>query len=241
LALARHDLRNRYRGSVLGPFWLTVSTAVTVAGIGLLYASLFRLPLFEYLPHLLTSLFLWNLLNQAVTEGCQSFIWSEGIIRQMRLPLSVHALRVVVRNALVAAHSLPLVLVVAFWLGGAPGWGVLLAVPGLLLILLNGFLAALLLGMVCARFRDVAQIVASTLQLLFFLTPIIWRPEMLGSAAPWLLLNPAHVLIEVVRAPLLGAGLPATAALAALGWTGLGAGLTLWFFSRFRARLPFWV
>ena len=38
-ALARLDLRNRYRGSVIGPFWVTLSTAAMLVGLGLLYKN----------------------------------------------------------------------------------------------------------------------------------------------------------------------------------------------------------
>ena len=82
-ALARLDIRNRYRGSVLGPFWLTLSTAVMVVGLGLLYSSLFKMALADYLPFLAVSLIVWNTINQIVTDACTSLTSAEGIIRQM--------------------------------------------------------------------------------------------------------------------------------------------------------------
>src|SRR3712207_5332078 len=111
-ALARLDIRNRYRGSVLGPFWLSLSTAIMVVALGLLYATLFALPVSEYLPYLAVSLIVWNLVSQVVTEGCTSLTSSEGVIRQLTLPYTVHALRCVLRNVAAAAHSLPLIVAV---------------------------------------------------------------------------------------------------------------------------------
>jgi lipopolysaccharide transport system permease protein len=241
LALARLDIRNRYRGSVLGPFWLTVSTAVMMTTIGLLYSTLFNLPLADYLPYLAVSLLVWNMLNQIVTDAGNSLIVSEGVIRQVPLPYIVHVMRFVLRNAIVAAHSLPLIPAVFLVFGVVPGWEALLAIPGLALLFLNAFAGGLFLGMVCARFRDIQQIVASLMQLAFFLTPVIWKPELLGERQALLPLNPFFVLIETVRGPLLAGGASWLVWLAALAYTAAACALAFAFFVRFRARIAFWV
>ena len=240
-ALARLDIRNRYRGSVLGPFWLTVSTAIMVVGLGLLYSTLFKLPLASYLPFLAVSLLVWTTINQIVTDACSSLIASEGIIRQMPLPYTVHALRCVFRNIVIAGHSLPLILVVFAVCGLLPGPEALLAIPGLLLITLNAFAAALFLGMLCARFRDIAQIVASAMQFFFFLSPVLWKPELLGSRAVFLPLNPFYVLMETVRGPLVEGGASLLIWGCAILYTAALCGIALAFFVRFRGRIAFWV
>lgn len=240
-ALARLDLRNRYRGSVLGPFWLTISTAVMIVGIGLLYSTLFNLRLKEYLPFLAVSLLVWNLIAQTVTDACTSFIASEGIIRQMPLPYTVHVLRFVLRNIIVAAHSLPLILVVFVVCGVYPGAEALLAIPGLMLLALNACAIGLILGMVCARFRDVPQIVVSVMQFAFFLSPVLWRPELLGPSQVWLPFNPFYILMETVRGPLVTGGAAWTVWVAALAYTGLACTIAVGFFVRFRGRIAFWI
>lgn len=240
-ALARLDIRNRYRGSVLGPFWLTVSTAVMVIGLGLLYSTLFKLPLASYLPFLAVSLLVWTTINQIVMDACSSLISAEGIIRQVPLPYTVHALRCVFRNVVIAAHSLPLILVVFAVCGLLPGPEALLAIPGLALITLNAFAAALFLGMICARFRDIAQIVASAMQFFFFLSPVLWKPELLGPRQVYLPLNPFYVLIETVRGPLVEGGATALIWACAVFYTAAFCGIALAFFIRFRGRIAFWV
>ncbi|MBW8270323.1 ABC transporter permease [Caldovatus aquaticus] len=241
-ALAWLDLRNRYRGSVLGPLWLTLSTAVMLGALGWLYAALFRMPVGEYLPWLAVSLILWNVIATAVGEACACLTGAEAVIRQLPLPHSVHALRCVMRNALVAAHNLPLIAVVFLIFGVAPGWGALLVLPGLGLIALNAFAAALLLGMLCARFRDIGPIVGSVMQIAFFVTPVIWKPELLDPRLRLLLpLNPFHAVMETVRAPLLEGGGSPWAWLAALLWTAAHGAVAFAFFARFRGRIAFWV
>ena len=240
-ALAWLDIRNRYRGSVLGPFWLTLSTGVMLLGIGITYSTLFKLSLVEYLPHLAVSLVVWNFISQMVTEATTSFVQSEAIIRQMPLPYTIHALRCMLRNLLIGAHNLPLILLVFVACGTYPGWEVLLAIPGLMLIALNGFALALLLGMICARFRDIGPIVGSVMQLFFFLTPIIWKPQLLGEWAVLLPFNPFYVILETVRGPLIEGGGTLIAWLAALFYTSVNVVVAAVFLVRFRSRVAFWV
>ena len=239
--LAAMDILERYRGSVLGPFWLTLSTLVLIAALGVVYSRLFGLELAVYLPWLATSLVLWTLINATVQEGCAAFSGQEGLIRSVRLPQGVHVARVVLRNVMVFAHNLPIV-VATLWIFGAElTLATLLILPGLLVLLLLLFAVVLGLALVCARFRDIPPVVGSALQVLFFVTPIMWQPSLLGDAAAWLWLNPLHPVLEILREPLLGRT-PSVAAWlvsgvwALLAWVGAFA-----LFARYRARIAFWV
>jgi len=240
-ALAWLDIRNRYRGSVLGPFWLSLSTAVMLLGIGVLYSVLLRTDIGAYLPYLAVSLICWNMLAQTVTDACGALTGSEAIIRQVRLPFTVHIMRCVLRNAIVAAHNLPLIAIVLLIFRVTPGWSILLLPLGLGLLALNAFAASMFLGMICARFRDVAQIVASVIQIFFFLSPILWKPETLREYAWTVMLNPFYLLMETVRAPLIeDGGSPAIWALA-IAVTAASVLASFAFFVRFRSRIAFWV
>ncbi|NKC33372.1 ABC transporter permease [Falsiroseomonas selenitidurans] len=239
--LAWLDIRNRYRGSVLGPFWLTLSTGAMLLGLGLLYSALFKMSLREYLPHLAVSLVIWNAISQMVNDATTSLTASEGIIRQLPLPYTVHALRCVMRNAIIAAHNFPLILVVFLVCGHLPGPEAILAIPGFALIAVNSVAAALFLGMLCARFRDIGPIVGSTMQLAFFLTPILWKPRLLGDWEAWMPFNPFYAILETVRGPLVENGGPPLAWLAAIVYTVLTVTVAAVFFVRFRGRVAFWV
>lgn len=237
------DIRLRYRGSVLGPFWLTLSTAVMVAAMGVLYSALFNMDLHEYLPFLALSLVLWNSYLMAIVgDACSCFLQAEGLIRSMRMPFMLHAIRTVVRNVLVLAHNV--VVIVAVWaiFDTWPSWEGLLAVPGLLLWLVDSVALCLLLGTFCARFRDIPPIVGSIMQIAFFVTPIIWKPNLLqASSAAWLPLNPFYSLLEIVRAPLLQEVATAVTWASALGYSAALCLASWLVFVRLRGRLAFWV
>ena len=238
--LGWQDVRQRYRRSTLGPFWLTISMGALVGGLGVLYAGLFRMDVADYLPFVAAGLIIWGLLSGLITEGCAAFIGAEGIIKQVNLPLSVHVYRVVWRNLIVFAHNVAIYVAAAVIFSIQPGWTGLLVLPGLALLCLNGVWMGLLFGLVSARFRDVPQIVASVVQVAFFLTPIIWKPELLPDRAFLLDLNPFFHLVELVRAPSLGQAPGLVSWLAAAGITLGGWLVTLLMYRRYRWRIAYW-
>ncbi len=241
LTLGWLDIKLRYRGSLLGPFWLTISTAVWIGAMGTLYSVLFHMNLRGYLPFLALSLVLWTALGGLVGDACNTFLQSEATIRSMRMPYFVHAIRVVVRTVIALAHNIPVILVVFTLFGTWPGWAAFWCLPGLLLWTVDAFAACLALGTLCARFRDIPPIVASVMQIAFFVTPIMWRPEQLAGHAWWLKLNPFNDLLEVVRQPLLGVT-PSGHMWMAAGLYSLAFCAFTWLlFMRVRSRLAFWM
>ena len=239
--LGWQDIRRRYRRSLIGPFWLTISMGVLVGALGTLYGVLLRVELADYVPFLALGFIVWALISGVITEGCTAFVGAEGIIRQVGLPLSVHVYRLLWRNFLIFCHNSVVFVIVAAIFGVWPGWAGLLAVPGLALLCLNGIWAGLLLGIICARFRDVPPIASSVVRILFFVTPIIWMPELMPGRAFVLELNPFYHLVEVVRAPLLGKVPELGSWLVVLGVTVAGGLVAFEFFRRYRWRVAYWV
>ncbi len=241
VTLAIQDVRQRYRRSKLGPFWITLSMAIMVLALGVLYGQIFGQELKDYLPFLAAGFVVWNLIASLINEGCQAFILAEGMIRQLNAPLSIYVYRILASASIALFHNIWVYLAVAFWFGVKLDWVLLWVVPALLIILINGFWAALFFGVLSARFRDVPLIIGSLMQLLFFITPVIWKPEMLPGRALWLQLNPFHHLVEIMRAPLLGQ-LPGLAnwlfvILITLG----GLALAALFYSAYRWRIAYWI
>ena len=198
------DIRLRYRGSILGPFWLTISTGVMIGALGLLYSTLFKLSLQDYLPFLALSQILWSFLASLVAESCTVFTESETVIRSMRMPFFVFSFRTLTRNVLVLAHNLLVIVIVFAVFRQVPGWTALEIIPAAVIWIVDALAMTLLLGAFCARFRDILPIVGSIMQIAFFITPVIWKPEQLGPAIIYLPLNPFFDMLEILRAPLLG-------------------------------------
>jgi ABC-type polysaccharide/polyol phosphate export permease len=239
--LAHHDLRLRYRGSILGPFWQTITTGVMIGAMGFIYAELFHTPLEDYLPLLAAGLVFWQFTSGMITEGCTTFYSVQGLIQQVRLPYSLHAYRLVYRNVLILLHNFVIIPIVFAIFPPPIAWPQVLEIgPGLVLILLNGVWVSILLGMISARFRDVPPIVASAVQVVFFITPIFWPAAALGPNR-WLAeFNPIYAAIDVMRAPLLGQPTERYSWLILAMVTMLGCVGTFAFFARFRTRIAYW-
>jgi len=242
LLLGMNDIRQRYRRSRLGQFWITLAMATTIVSLGLLYAYLFHQPLGEYLPYLGTSFVVWGLLSSIVSDACMVFIGAEGFLRQVPMAKSVFVHRMLVRNVVIFVHNM-LILPPLFIIFGVPaGWSLLMALLGIGMILLNGIWIGLFLGTICARFRDMPQIIASVMQVAYFLTPVIWRRTQLPVEKRWISdLNPFQSFLNIVRDPLLGYPPPLIAWKVAGLVTVLGFTAAILFFARFRSRIVYWL
>lgn len=207
--LAHIDLKNRYRGSILGPFWLTLATGVLIGGIGLLYGGLFGHPLALYLPFVAVSIVIWTFMAATLTEAAGLFLGEGIVLKQLPVPASLFITRLLYRNILVLAHNAIIVAVVL--IAFPQNWtaSFFLLPVGFVLIVANLWWLSVVISIASARFRDIPPIVASLLQILFFVSPVIWRKEDLPRHAYLADINPFYHLIEILRAPLMGSEIPA--------------------------------
>ncbi|HVZ07522.1 ABC transporter permease [Rhodopila sp.] len=241
LTLGWLDVRLRYRGSALGPFWLTISTGVMVGALGVLYSKLFKMDLESYLPFLALSQVLWGFLAALVSEACTTFTEAETVIRSVRMPLFVFSIRTLIRNLITLAHNIVVIVLVFAYFLIWPGADALLALPGLAVWVIDALALTLLLGAFCARFRDIQPIVNSIMQIAFFVSPVIWKPEQLGAGAAKLFLNPFYCLLEIVRAPLLGQPIALRVWAATIVYSLVLCVISWAFFVRARSRVSFWI
>ncbi|WP_429041486.1 ABC transporter permease [Bradyrhizobium elkanii] len=239
--LGWNDIRQRYRRSLLGPFWLTASMAIMVVSLGVLYAQLFNTPIDDFLPFLCVGLLVWNLISSFITEAGTLFTGAESYIKQIRLPYSVYVYRSSWSKLVIFAHNFVIYFGVIAYFRIWPGATALLAIPGLILVIFNGALANLCIGIISARYRDVPQVINSAIQIVFFVTPIFWKPELLKSKTYITDFNPFFHLLEIVRAPLLGTIPTEQNYLAVLLITLINVVVAAAFFARYRARIAYWV
>ena len=247
--LGWQDIRQRYRRSVLGPIWITISMAVTAVALGVLYAGLFGNPLDKQLPYILVGFIVWAFISGCILEGADVFIKNEGLIKHLPAPISVHVYRLVWRQTLLFGHNLFVYVVMLFIWPQPLGWSSLLALPAFALLALNGAWVALLFGMASSRFRDLNPIIGSVVQLMFFLTPIVWiYADFLNSPNPAIAerarlaeFNPFLHFIEIIRRPLLGQDQFLRHWIVVLVITVVGWALTLIVVRRYRSRVSYWV
>jgi ABC-2 type transport system permease protein len=259
--LGWQDIKQRYRRSVIGPLWITLSMAVTALGLGLLYSQLMGAEISAFLPYITAGFVVWNFILGCITEGTETFIANEGLIKHLPAPLTVYALRTVWRLALMFLHNLlvyAVVLAVFFGTLDHPyeitkggtlqpglGWSMLLAIPAFALVALNGVWVTLLFGIISTRYRDIPQVISALVNLLFFMTPIVWSTDVLEKFAPGRAFiaefNPLYHFVQIVRSPMIGATQSWHHWAVVGAFTVVGWALALVALRNYRARVSYWV
>ena len=236
-SLAMHDVGSRYRGSVLGPFWITLSMGLMVLGIGFLYANLFAISLHVFLPYVALGIVFFAVMTGTINEGCDTFVQAASMLSQTSLPMFTFLWRTVIRNLINLAHHLVIVVGMLVVYGYWKTANVPLALLGLVLMVANVSWLSMLAAIASARFRDIPQIVISVMQFAIFMTPVFWRPGKFGDYKAFLDFNPFYHLLEAVRAPLLGTPVGTHSyviggTMAVVGWM-----ITFFIFARTRRRI----
>lgn len=239
--LGWNEILQRYRRSMLGPFWLTASMAIMVVTLGILYSELFKQDISSFMPFFCVGLLIWGFVSSILNEAGGLFCSNELFIKQIRLPYTLYVWKFVWSRAIIFAHNFVIYLGLLAYFRLWPGLPAVFAVFGFALILANGLMVSTYLGMISARFRDVPQIVTSATQVTFFLTPVLWKPELLGHHRYFADLNPFYHLIEIVRAPLLGQWPSAVTIFTVVAITCLNAIIAAAIFMNFRSRIAYWV
>ncbi len=235
------EIRQRYARSKLGPFWLTISMGILVGTMGVVYGTLFGQNLSEYLPRLAIGIVVWNLFSSIVIECSNVYISSHSYIKQIPAPKLIYVFQVIWRNLAIFLHNSVIVVLVLFLFDIKNFQLALISIFSLLLLIINAAWIGAIFGIISARFRDFPQIVNSSLQVLFYITPIIFERRMLGSFDWIAKYNPLAHLIDLTREPLMGVlpGLESwfvVMTMATVGWS-----LLLYFIGKYGNRIPFWV
>lgn len=242
LMLSWQDIRLRYRRSTLGPFWITISMAVTIGMTGFLYGSLFHFRLKEYFPSFASGMLIWSFISALINEGSHIFSDAEHFLKQIKLPFSAFIFRSVSKNFIIFLHNIVIFIPIIFIFHLKINAYTLMALVGLCLILVNAFTIGLILAIIGTRYRDISQVITSLTQVIFFLTPIIWVPAMLPQKYQFAVyLNPIAQFLEIVRNPLLGIPPSIYALSVTITLTIVSAVLAFFIFARFRARIAYWL
>ena len=241
LTLGWLDIKQRYRRSALGPWWITLSLGITVLTMGVLYAKLFKQDIHSYLPFLAIGMVFWNLVSALITESSTVFIAAEGIIKQLPMSFGIHVLRMIWRNVIIFFHNMLVVFGVLLFFGIRPGPSLLLFPLVVILVMANGYWVGILVGILGTRFRDIAQIIASVVQILFFLTPVMWTPASLTHKVWIMEYNPLYHVLAIARNSLTGGAISYASYGVVFGMTFLGWILAFRFLVRYRSRIPYWL
>lgn len=240
--LGASDVASRYRRSILGQFWLTLSNALLIVAIGFVWANIWKQPLAEFLPYLAAGHVFWLLMTTSLTDASTTFATSASYMKELNLPRSTYLLANIVKHLVILGHNIVIVPAVFIVFGIWPSATTFLVIPALLLTVATLLAASFWLGVAGLRFRDVPGIVGSLMMVLFFLTPVIWRQELIDPhLREWLVINPFHVFLELLRAPLLGQTPKPEYWLIGLAIFAFNAAVGFLVFAKWRRWITFWL
>ena len=242
LFLALEDIRRQYRRTIVGPLWITVSNAVLIGAFAVIWAQLFGQPLRRYLEYVALGHILYAFMNSSVIELASTFTSSEGYLRQLKCPKFGFVIRVVARNLVTLVHNVPILVGVYLFSTDLTATLWAFGVLGFALVCINLCFVGFVVGAIAVRFRDVPMILASCMQVGFFLTPVIWRTDALSpEAAFYISFNPLAVALSLMRDPWLGVVPPVSAYIYACIWTLVSLTVFILVGSRVRDRIVYWL
>jgi lipopolysaccharide transport system permease protein len=241
LYMAIQDIRLRYRRSMIGPWWVTISTGVMVMMLGFLWSHIFGSDLENYLPFFAVGFVVWGWMSSQMLDAAGGFFQFQGVIKQVKLPFPIFTLRLNVRQCIILLHNTIIIALVLLLVGRGFSLTSLIAIPNLILIQINLTLLSIVITIFCTRYQDMTQVVNVGTQIIFFFTPILWQVETLKNRSYLAEMNPIYHWIEMIRAPLLG-HLPT---INDYLWTGASlvvlSILAAYYLGRYRSRIAYWI
>lgn len=186
----------------------------------------------------------WSFISIMVTELTDGLVSVDAFIKQIKLPYTLHIHRIITRNLIIFFHNIIVIIpiLVLFHEFAKVNLNTLLLLPGLLIIYVNAITYGLILAMLGARYRDISQIIKSLIQVIFFVTPVMWAPDVISARHYYFVeYNPFYAFIELIRAPMLGAPPNQISVMVVMFLTLLGMAIAFKFFVRYRSRIIYWL
>jgi ABC-type polysaccharide/polyol phosphate export permease len=239
--LGIRDLRHRYTRSKLGQLWLTLSNAIMIGILSVVWSQLWRQPIHELMPFIGVGITMWTYLSQVLVDCTAIFVEHGRLYQNQKVNFSVSIYSVIYKNTIVLAHSLVIVVVLIVAFDVPVNWYLPQIVPALGITLIGMSWLGYLIAMICVRYRDIVQVITTWLSVLYFVTPVMWKPDFLPREYLWITdVNPLAQFLEILRNPFLGQPVSSYAWLTTTA-IALGGGLiALVAIGRYERRIIFW-
>lgn len=235
-------LRSRYARSRFGQAWLSLTTLIQILCTGMVWSLIWRMEIDEYLPYVGVGHIVYLFLAQTLNESTGIFVADSRVYLNDKLPFMLSVGAHLYRSVLSLLHNIPTIVLLLLWSSHAQlklSFTFVCAglVSSLFLIFAAYFFAA-----ICARFRDLVQLVGLLFQLIFLVTPIMWKISFLPSKYQnYVFLNPFASMLELLRNPLIGMPVNEVALLSLCAWTVIVMGLSLFAYIKLNRNIIYWV
>ena len=243
--LSLQDIKQRYRRSVIGPLWITISNAIMITMLSLLYGTLFGQPLALYAPYLASGILVWAFISMTINESTSLFLDNRNIMQQVNFPLSFYVYRLISRNIIVFAHNFLIMPIIYYFFELSLSLvDVIFFLLGITILSFILFFICLCSAILCARFRDIQPLITNVVQAVFFVSPIMWLPVVLEDrgVATWLLfLNPVYYILDLVRSPMLGQNPAVESIILSCSFMVLLFLVTFFLLAKTKSKVVYWI
>ncbi len=245
-SLVANDIRSRYRRSILGVGWSLLRPLGMTAIFCLVFGTLFNQNIATYAPYVLVGMTVWQFIMESLLSGCHCFTNGSAYIRQQKIPHAIFPLRIVLGAGFHFAVAFALGIGIAAYFQGIPGVAHLAFLPiSILILLVLGWSLAIVAGVSQTYFPDTSHLLEIGMQILFYLTPIMYRTDAFasrGRLSAVLAWNPIHSVLELFRKPLLDGELPSLFNLGmSLAFAGIAGAIAWFLLRRLERTLVFWL
>ena len=241
--LSFFDLKLKYRRTFLGPWWLVIGIAISASAMCFLWSTIFNLDWKQYLTYLFSGFIIWMWISQIIIDAPEIFTGDVSrYIKAYPNPPIFYIFRKCYLSLLLFLHHIPLILIVTLFVNGKIELSILYLLPlGLFIIFVNSILFTVNIGMVAARYRDIEPLIKSLMPPMLLLTPVLWKPEMLGEYSFLIYYNPFTYFVGIVRNDLIGLDFDYKIWIGALIITVIQIFMYIILYSKKSKRIIFWI
>lgn len=192
----KKDIRGKYKASFLGVLWSFVNPLLSVLVYAIVFPYIMRVQTENYLVFLICAIIPYNWFTTVVSQSSGIFVYSSNIIKKVYFPREILPISVVTSGLINFLISCLIILLFVLISGIGISWH-LIFLPLIMLVQYIFSLAiVLVLSAINVYIRDIEYIVGFILQMLFYVTPVLYTTDMFSGWITWIFkLNPmAHVI-----------------------------------------------
>lgn len=222
--ISMSDTKARYRRTFVGPFWIVITTGLGVVGLGAVWSVLFGVAFSTLIQTLAVGLVFWGFIANTIVEATNVFIANASVILNYSLDRSFFVAKLISRSIINFLHaSIVLLGVLFFYPPDTINLITFLFFFAFVLMYLVSLIV--IVGYISLRYRDLEHLINAIMPMVFLVTPVLYETNRFGVMGNILYINPIAIMIQVVRAPILGKHLSNTELL--IFFTGLSISILL--------------
>lgn len=199
----------RYRRTLLGYLWTLINPLLMMSVMAVIFSTLLKEDLKTFTVFLFAGMIPWNYFNAVVSQSGVALINNEALIKKIYLPKVIFPLSIGLALLIDGLLSFAALFFIILNFGGKYSLALIFLPVSYLLLFLFTLGVGLIISVATVFFRDLQYVIAIAMQGLFFLTPVLYKREVLTGKLAWLInLNPVTPFIELFRAPIVDAVFP---------------------------------